>query len=658
MPIISRIGRRSVAARAWLGAFYAILVAGAVTMIYPFLLMLATSFTGPADSDQFQLFPRYLYDTQALFIRVISEKYLGGDTVADVYGIDGERVPEMKILALPQWRAVLGDKFGWDIATAEPRRIRMLREYEAFLQTAVPQQLLQVGFEREVGVPRLAERMYWRFLQGKFGGDLAAMNKAYGETRESFSLARFPLERVMYRAWTPPDTVRFRDFLVFKQEVRSEHPEMMQLLNGDMAWRRHLQNAYGNNINLLNNAWGSAFDSFAQLKLPTSQSDAAQQGRSGAPAADWDDFVRRKWSPRHVIWGERNERLWREYLQNRYERLAPRDALAALNAAHRTSYRSFTEVPIPLESAFHGAVSSDFFGFVRGAGNVPRADPAGVVLQTVNQLYREHLRDTFKSIEAANAAYGTAAAAWSDFVVPTVEYDWWVVNRDQGAWRWYLLTNNYRLVFDLLLLRGNSLVNTIAFITLTVVIQLTVNPMCAYALSRFNLAYGEKIMVFLLATMAFPAEVTMIPGFLLLRDLNLLNTFAALLLPSAAQGFSIFILKGFFDALPRDVFEAAKLDGCGEWRTFFHVLVPLSTPVLAYVALLGFTAAYTSFLFALVICQDSRMWTMMVWIYQLQGSVHESAQIAALIVVMIPTLLVFAFSQRMIMRGVVLPQVD
>lgn len=210
----------------------------------------------------------------------------------------------------------------------------------------------------------------------------------------------------------------------------------------------------------------------------------------------------------------------------------------------------------------------------------------------------------------------------------------------------------------MLVQRGNALVNTVAFIVLTIALQLTVNPLCAYALSRFKMPFGEKILIFLLATMAFPAEVTMIPGFLLLRDLGLLNTFAALLLPAAAQGFSIFILKGFFDALPREVFDAATIDGAGELRVFFQILVPLSQPVLAYIALLGFTSAYTTFLFALVICQDSRMWTLMVWVYQLQGSVHESAQIAALVVVMIPTLLVFVFCQRMIMRGVVLPQVD
>jgi len=495
------------------------------------------------------------------------------------------------------------------------------------------------------------------------------MNRAYNETRESFMLARFPLERVMYRGWTPPDSARFRDFVDFKLKVIRERPEVVQSLNGDTAWRRHLQNEYDNSIKRLNAAWGTSHASFAALWLPESVDAAAMQGESeGRPAAiaDWDDFVRRKWSPRHIAWGGQNVVLWRQYLKAVYENRArssglaqsPAEALALLNRAHDAAYGGFDTIPIPGDFAFRGSVSADFFGFLRGMTDLPHADTHYAALRTLKAVYREHLQQQYGTIAAMNLAYGTSAVAWSQVNTPAAEYDWWIACRDSGAWRWYFATNNYRLVLALLLLRGNSLVNTAAFITLTIVIQLTVNPMCAYALSRFNLPYGEKLLIFLLATMAFPAEVTMIPGFLLLRDLNLLNTFAALLLPSAAQGFSIFILKGFFDALPRDIFEAAKLDGCGECRTFIQILVPLSKPVLAYVALLGFTSAYTSFLFALVICQDSRMWTMMVWVYQLQGTVHESAQIAALIVVMIPTLLVFVFCQRMIMQGVVLPQVD
>lgn len=640
-----------------MGAFYAVLIAGAITMVYPFLLMLATSVTGPADADRFELIPRYLYDDQALFVRVMSEKYLNGELLSDHYGVPPARMPAMRLIVLPQVKAALGEEIGWDVAADTPRR-REAAEYEQFIRAHLPEELLQLGFEREVGVPRLADRLYWQFLRQRFSDDLAAMNAAYGETRQSFLLARLPLERVMYRAWTPPETPRYADFLQFKADLRARRPELFQSLVGDVAWQRHLENRYDSDVARLNAAWGTSAASFESLALPLAREEV---GPSAAAGADWDDFVRRKWSPRHVDWGEGVAAAWRAFLRETYARRAggggdEAAARAALRAAHGRPYPSFEAIGLPAPSTFRGQVSADFFTFLRD--EAAAVDLSGVRLRTFRSAYTDFLRERYPDVQALNAAYGRAYARWDDVRPPAASYDWWSVRRAAGAWRWYLATNNYRLVWDMLVQRGNALVNTVAFIVLTIVLQLTVNPLCAYALSRFQMPFGEKILIFLLATMAFPAEVTMIPGFLLLRDLGLLNTFAALLLPAAAQGFSIFILKGFFDALPKEVFDAATIDGAGELRVFFQILVPLSQPVLAYIALLGFTSAYTTFLFALVICQDSRMWTLMVWVYQLQGSVHESAQIAALVVVMIPTLLVFIFCQRMIMRGVVLPQVD
>lgn len=657
MPILSSIGRKSTGARAWVGAFYTVLIAGAITMVYPFLLMLATSLTGPADADRFELIPRFLYDDHALFVRVMSEKYLSAEQLADHYGVPPVRMPAMRVAVLPQVKATLGQEIGWDIANDTPRR-REAVEFELFLRVAVPEELLQLGFEREVGVPRVVDRLYWQFLRERFDGDLVAMNAAYGETRRSFLVARLPLERVMYRAWTPPETPRYADFLQFKADLRARRPELFQSLVGDVVWQRHLENRYDSDIARLNAAWGSAIAGFDSVALPLARDEV---GPSAAARADWEDFVRRKWSPRHVRWDTGVAAGWRAFLRDRYSRRIGGGgdmaaALMALRAAHGQPYPSFDSIDLPPPATFRGQVSADFFAFLRDAAAT--ADLSGARLLTLRSTYADFLRQRYPDIHAVNAAYGRAYAGWDDVRPPAASYDWWSVRRAAGAWRWYLATNNYRLVWDMLVQRGNALVNTVAFIVLTIALQLTVNPLCAYALSRFQIPFGEKILIFLLATMAFPAEVTMIPGFLLLRDLGLLNTFAALLLPAAAQGFSIFILKGFFDALPREIFDAATIDGAGELRVFFQIMVPLSQPVLAYIALLGFTSAYTTFLFALVICQDSRMWTLMVWVYQLQGSVHESAQIAALVLVMIPTLLVFVFCQRMIMRGVVLPQVD
>jgi ABC-type glycerol-3-phosphate transport system permease component len=214
-----------------------------------------------------------------------------------------------------------------------------------------------------------------------------------------------------------------------------------------------------------------------------------------------------------------------------------------------------------------------------------------------------------------------------------------------------------------------------------------------------------------MATMAFPGEVTMIPAFLLMRkfplwplvggtavfiaalwvvsrlaprlnemmrmlialmagvvagywgvpmlmgnpDVSLLNTFSALVLPGMADGFSIFLLKGFFDSLPRELFEAADIDGAGEWTKFWSISMNLSKPILAVIALGAFTGAYSAFMMALIIIPDQQMWTLMVWIFQLQSQSHQSVVYASLVISAIPTLLVFAFCQNIIIRGIVVP---
>jgi len=197
--------------------------------------------------------------------------------------------------------------------------------------------------------------------------------------------------------------------------------------------------------------------------------------------------------------------------------------------------------------------------------------------------------------------------------------------------------------------------NTLVFCTLSIVAVLIVNPVAAYAMSRYNLPSAYKILLFLLATIAFPPMVTAIPNFLMLKELGLLNTFAALILPGMVNGYAIFLLKGFFDSLPRELYEAAQLDGAGEWTMFWGMTMHLSKPILAVITLDAFNAAYGAFVYAFIVCQDEKMWTLGVWLYELQQYAHQSVTFAALLVASIPTFLVFVFAQRLIMRGIVVP---
>jgi multiple sugar transport system permease protein len=217
------------------------------------------------------------------------------------------------------------------------------------------------------------------------------------------------------------------------------------------------------------------------------------------------------------------------------------------------------------------------------------------------------------------------------------------------------IVRNYRDVWAFITVHGKAARNTLILVLCTVLLTLTINPLAAYALSRYQLPQTYKILLFCLATMAFPAEVTAIPNFLLMKDLHMLNTFWALILPGAANGFSIFLLKGFFDSLPKELYEACELDGASETQMFLRICLPMSTPVLAVIGLGAFMGAYGSFMWAFIVCQDKNMWTLMVWLVQMQSWAPQSMVYAALVLAAIPTLLVFIFAQDIIMRGIIIP---
>lgn len=249
----------------------------------------------------------------------------------------------------------------------------------------------------------------------------------------------------------------------------------------------------------------------------------------------------------------------------------------------------------------------------------------------------------------------TVDKLWGRSTLPIAAFERSHVLANANSIKAEFASRNLTYVLGYILLNGRVLLNTFIFCALAVLTQLTINPLAAYALSRYPVRASMKILLFLLATMAFPAEVAMIPSFLLLKNLGLLNTFAALVLPSAASGYMIFLLKGFFDSLPKELFEAAEIDGAKESTLMRKVALPLSGPVLGYLALLAFMGAYGAFMYAFLVAQNRSIWTLMVWIFQLQGSAPKSVMMAALTVAAIPTLVVFLLAQKFILKGIVLP---
>lgn len=311
--------------------------------------------------------------------------------------------------------------------------------------------------------------------------------------------------------------------------------------------------------------------------------------------------------------------------------------LEALNAAWPVPHKSFFDISFSAESKL-----------------APDREQPGEKFMTWTELKDDYVKRSVANGDFVSRTMPYPLGEQSEQVrnalaVQFVDHGWRDFLDSCGA--------NYRLVGDYLFVRGRAFANTILLVLLSVLASLTVNPLAAYALSRFRLKSTEKILLFLLATMAFPAAVTAIPGFLLIRDLGLLNTFAALVLPTVASGMSIFILKGFFDALPRELYEAASIDGASEWTVFRKITLPMTTPILAVNALNSFIHAYSSWEWAFLVCQKESHWTLAVWMYQMsQVFAHQPwCVMAGFVLISIPTAAVFLLCQRIILRGIVLP---
>ncbi len=271
--------------------------------------------------------------------------------------------------------------------------------------------------------------------------------------------------------------------------------------------------------------------------------------------------------------------------------------------------------------------------------------------------FQQFLKEKYQSVSAVNEKYGWNLEYIEEAFPPFMSAYTVTFKKNEYSLAFRPLFNNYGTVIDYLLFNGRAILVTLLLIAMTIAFTLTVNPLAAYALSRFNLRGKDKILVFLLATMAFPAMVSAIPAYLLMRDLHLLNTFWALVIPGAANGMAIFILKGFFDSLPMELFEAATIDGASEMQIFRIVAMPLVKPILAINCLNAFIGAYNGWQWALIICQNKSMWTIAVWLYQASTWWNESPWIvsAGFVIASIPTMLVFISCQKIILRGIIIP---
>ena len=219
---------------------------------------------------------------------------------------------------------------------------------------------------------------------------------------------------------------------------------------------------------------------------------------------------------------------------------------------------------------------------------------------------------------------------------------------------------NYRLLFTDTLFPV-WLWNSVFVSFVVTLFGLSLAATSAYALSRFPIKGRKTFLTMLLATQMFPATMLLLPFYIVLARLGLANDFWGLLIvySSSALPFCIWQMKSWFDGLPRELEEAARVDGCTRLQTFFKVVLPVSGPALAITALFQFTTAWTEYAIAAVILQDPEYYTLPVGLKSFQANLATEWGLyaAAAVLVSIPVVILFTLLSRALISGLTLGSV-
>jgi multiple sugar transport system permease protein len=649
MPIISPTDRRSAKGRTVVTGIYLALIIGGVTMVFPFLIMLTGAVSNGFDYERRAPLPRYLWSREDRFMHLLCAYFPPAHrgSLRQMRGYFPDAPAEWSVWSVMGDETAATDQWarGQFTRLADASRRQALQtaadDYAAFMQNWNLRETI-LAYDNRYVAP---------FLRSRYQ-TLANLNQAWEISIDDFAkvnASEWGGEPVDQQTYTPLIDTRYKDLLAFREAYRENR----------YSW--YLRGASAGLLRPA--ALRFLWEDFVAKE--TGEEDTAKLATlpfpvpRQAPAAmqqQWQAFLQKAFPLRHIEFQATAARqaLFEQFLRERFRNVDYLNRVMAGTDETWPAVARWEDLRLTATCP-DGGLAKVWMDFL--LNQVPVTEWR--VRDTLpEQAFQKFALQRHGSLEGINAAYGTSHEYLEQLAIPlapavllTFENREWAAVLDN-------LTSSYVAVMDYLVHRGLAVRNTLILVVLAIFISLTVNPLAAYALSRFRLRQTEKIVVFCLATMAFPAAVAAIPGFLLLRDLGLLNTFAALVLPGAANGMTIFLLKGFFDSLPAELYEAATIDGAPEWQVFLRISLPLVKPILAVGMLHAFLAAYNGWEWAIIVCQDPKMWTIAVWTYQFSQTITGAPNLimASFIVNSIPVLLVFLFCQKIILRGIILPQ--
>ncbi|WAA12433.1 carbohydrate ABC transporter permease [Fervidibacillus halotolerans] len=196
--------------------------------------------------------------------------------------------------------------------------------------------------------------------------------------------------------------------------------------------------------------------------------------------------------------------------------------------------------------------------------------------------------------------------------------------------------------------------NSLLYASITTIVGLTINSLAGYALARFIFPFKDGILIFIIALMIVPIEAIILPLFLVVNDMGLINTIPGYLLPFFVNVMNIFLFRQHFLSFPGELIESAKIDGLGEIGSFFKIVVPSSLNIYVTVGILTFLTSWNDFLWPVMALSNSDLMPVQVAlnaIFSDTYNIFTSHTMAALTIVTIPVVLLYAFFQKYIIEG-------
>jgi len=216
----------------------------------------------------------------------------------------------------------------------------------------------------------------------------------------------------------------------------------------------------------------------------------------------------------------------------------------------------------------------------------------------------------------------------------------------------------YETLFSKLNIK-TSFINSLVISISVTLVSLFFNSLAGFAFAKYEFSGKDKLFKILLSSMIIPAQVTMLPLFLMLKEMGVINTYFAIIIPGMANIFGIFLIKQYAESIPDSLIQAAKIDGATDFQIYYKIFLPIIKPILVTLALFTFMGTWNDFIWPLVALTDQSMFTLPVALANLMGEHVKDPELmmAGSVITILPIILIFLMLQKQYIKGIMLGSV-